>query len=404
MNLKKRKYSENKKQIANGCNEQCQYKAIVPRKESPLQRRWKQEYYEQQSRLLRLYEKDRELCESTEEPQKDDREDHVLLHCCLALTIFSLIGNLVASVLSGSLSILSTFVDSMMDLMCSGVMNVCLRLIGKADTFNYPRGRQRLEYVGVLICAILMAFANVIMAMQAYNNIADKSSKPEMTLLTVVIIGVQTMLKALLSWICYRHGSPSSIVIAMDLRNDVATRVSAVIFAYIGDEYWRLADPIGAILLCLSSKPFIPPASKRLYQISLGGQELWCYMWLRSANHLSEASSQCISFIKSTTIAISWFRHALEYIPHLVGKRAEQEELSRILKIAIDHDSNIRCLDHLVVYHTGAKALVELHVVMDEKLPLKITHDICHPLEKKLQRLEFVERAFVHCDYSCDGD
>ncbi|ETN69873.1 cation diffusion facilitator family transporter [Necator americanus] len=355
MNLKKRKYSENKKQIANGCNEQCQYKAIVPRKESPLQRRWKQEYYEQQSRLLRLYEKDRELCESTEEPQKDDREDHVLLHCCLALTIFSLIGNLVASVLSGSLSILSTFVDSMMDLMCSGVMNVCLRLIGKADTFNYPRGRQRLEYVGVLICAILMAFANVIMAMQAYNNIADKSSKPEMTLLTVVIIGVQTMLKALLSWICYRHGSPSSIVIAMDLRNDVATRVSAVIFAYIGDEYWRLADPIGAILLC-------------------------------------------------TTIAISWFRHALEYIPHLVGKRAEQEELSRILKIATDHDSNIRCLDHLVVYHTGAKALVELHVVMDEKLPLKITHDICHPLEKKLQRLEFVERAFVHCDYSCDGD
>ncbi|KIH64965.1 cation diffusion facilitator family transporter [Ancylostoma duodenale] len=312
-------------------------------------------YYEQQSRLLQLYEKDRKLYESKEQDENDDREDSLLMHCCLALTILSLIGNLIASILSGSLSILSTFVDSSMDLLCSAVMNVCLRLVGKADTFNYPRGRQRLEYVGILICAILMAFANVTMAMQAFNNVADESSKPEMTFVTTTIVAVQTVLKGLLSWICYRRGSPSSIVVAMDLRNDVVTRISAVVFAYIGDEYWRLADPIGAILLC-------------------------------------------------SLIALSWFRHALEYIPHLVGKRAEQEQLSRILKIAIDHDPRIRCLDHVMVYHTGEKAFVELHVVMDEKLTLKVTHDVCHPLEKKLQRLEFVERAFVHCDYCCDGD
>ncbi|EYC28648.1 hypothetical protein Y032_0007g3339 [Ancylostoma ceylanicum] len=185
-----------------------------PSETSPLQRRQKQEYYEQQSRLLQLYEKDRRLYESKEEQGGDeDREDGLLLHCCLALTIFSLIGNLIASILSGSLSIL------------------------------------RLEYVGILICAILMAFANVAMAMQAFNNIADESSKPEMTFVTTVIVGVQTVLKGLLSWICYRRGSPSSIVVAMDLRNDVVTRISAVVFAYIGDEYWRLADPIGAILL-----------------------------------------------------------------------------------------------------------------------------------------------------------
>ncbi|KAK6018416.1 hypothetical protein OSTOST_16001 [Ostertagia ostertagi] len=69
----------------------------------------------------------------------------------------------------------------------------------------------------------------------------------------------------------------------------------------------------------------------------------------------------------------------------------------------MDHDERIRCLDHLMVYHTGAKAFVELHIVMDERLPLK---DYTRPLSswKKLQRLEFVERAFVHCDYACDGD
>ncbi|KAL6738675.1 hypothetical protein Aduo_012198 [Ancylostoma duodenale] len=359
MPMRRRKTSKNEPETSTTSNvpEASNGNAVLdgPSGSSPLQRKQKLEYYEQQSRLLQLYEKDRKLYESKEQDENDDREDSLLMHCCLALTILSLIGNLIASILSGSLSILSTFVDSSMDLLCSAVMNVCLRLVGKADTFNYPRGRQRLEYVGILICAILMAFANVTMAMQAFNNVADESSKPEMTFVTTTIVAVQTVLKGLLSWICYRRGSPSSIVVAMDLRNDVVTRISAVVFAYIGDEYWRLADPIGAILLC-------------------------------------------------SLIALSWFRHALEYIPHLVGKRAEQEQLSRILKIAIDHDPRIRCLDHVMVYHTGEKAFVELHVVMDEKLTLKVTHDVCHPLEKKLQRLEFVERAFVHCDYCCDGD
>uniref|UniRef100_A0A0K0CUQ6 ZT_dimer domain-containing protein n=1 Tax=Angiostrongylus cantonensis TaxID=6313 RepID=A0A0K0CUQ6_ANGCA len=310
------------------------------------------QYYDQQSRLLKLYEKDSRMLESCESTEPDDeKESHSLLHYSLALNIFSLFGNLVASILSGSLSIMSTFVDSSVDLLCSGVMNVCLQLIEQADTFNYPRGKERLEQIGVLICAILMAFANVT----TLRRTLAIEKELNLSLTTAGIVAVQTVLKGLLSWVCYQKGTPSSIVVAMDLRNDVVTRISAVVFAQAGDHYWRLADPIGAIVIC-------------------------------------------------SMIAISWFSHVLENIPPLVGRRVEQEHLSRILKIVIDHDPRIRCLDHVMVYHMGAKALVELHIVMDERLPLKVTHDISHPLEKKLQRLEFVERAFVHCDYTCDGD
>ncbi|VDM83810.1 unnamed protein product [Strongylus vulgaris] len=218
-----------------------------------------------------------------------------------------------------------------MDLMCSAIMNICLYLIEKSDTVNYPRGRHRLEYVGIMMCASLMAFANLSMALQAFNNIEDESSKPEMTLPTGLIVGTQTVLKGLMSWICYRRASPSSVVVAMDLRNDVATRISAVVFAFIGDRYWRLADPIGAIAIC-------------------------------------------------SVIAVSWFNHALQHIPQLVGKTAKQEQLSRILKLAIDHDSKIKCLDHVMVYHTGEKAFVELHVVMDAQLTLKVRKRASWPL------------------------
>lgn len=41
---------------------------------------------------------------------------------------------------------------------------------------------------------------------------------------------------------------------------------------------------------------------------------------------------------------------------------------------------------------------------MDENQPLKITHDVSQTLQRKLEGLEDVERAFVHVDYEADHD
>jgi divalent metal cation (Fe/Co/Zn/Cd) transporter len=69
------------------------------------------------------------------------------------------------------------------------------------------------------------------------------------------------------------------------------------------------------------------------------------------------------------------------------------------LAISLDHDSRILCFDHIMVYHVGERALVELHVVLDEHLPLKITHDICEKLQDKINSLNFVERCFIHVSF-----
>jgi hypothetical protein len=34
---------------------------------------------------------------------------------------------------------------------------------------------------------------------------------------------------------------------------------------------------------------------------------------------------------------------------------------------------------------------------------LQESHDISEPLQMKLEKLPYVERAFVHCDYRCDA-
>ena len=135
----------------------------------------------------------------------------------------------------------------------------------------------------------------------------------------------------------------------------------------------------------------------------------------------------------STYIACSWFVTAGEQVPILSGKVAGREFLTRILNIIVVHDRRIRCdfvlfntlqfdfcscLDTFICYHYGNKFLVELHVVMDPNLTLMVcfsykqgsndesiqeSHDISEPLEFKLLKLPYVERAFVHCDYRVDS-
>ena len=55
-------------------------------------------------------------------------------------------------------------------------------------------------------------------------------------------------------------------------------------------------------------------------------------------------------------------------------------------------------------YHAGQKYYVEVDIVMDEGTPLKITHDVSQTLQRKLEGLADVERAYVHVDYENEHD
>lgn len=56
-----------------------------------------------------------------------------------------------------------------------------------------------------------------------------------------------------------------------------------------------------------------------------------------------------------------------------IGRRAKHEHERRIQALALKHDPRIKYLDHIAVYHIGEKAFVELHVVLDEELSLKVS-------------------------------
>jgi len=65
----------------------------------------------------------------------------------------------------------------------------------------------------------------------------------------------------------------------------------------------------------------------------------------------------------------------------------------------MNHDPKILKVDTCRAFHVGTGTYVELDIVLSEVMPLRESHDIAESLQKKLELVEGVERAFVHADY-----
>jgi cation diffusion facilitator family transporter len=322
-------------------------------------------YYEYQMSLLDFYLDDSKTVDEGAEGAmatmeldakvaRQRRLDEILAKVTLVINVTLLLAKIVASIMSNSLSVMSTVIDSAVDITSGLVIWLTMRAIVNVNPHDYPRGRTKLEPLAVVIVAIIMGVANIVMIIQSVQSIIDDKVHPEVDIATISILVVGTGLKLVLYITCIRQNSVGSMVLAQDQRNDMITNIVALTCALIGTYLWLYADPIGAILVC-------------------------------------------------GYIAISWFHTAGGQIPILSGHAADGDFTTRILNVVIDHDPRIKCLDEFVCYHYGNKFLVELHVVLDPNITLKESHDISEPLQMKLERLPYVERAFVHCDYKCDA-
>lgn len=116
--------------------------------------------------------------------------------------------------------------------------------------------------------------------------------------------------------------------------------------------------------------------------------------------YLDPIGAICIGLL----ILVSWVANAFEQVWLLVGKSAPREFLSKLVYMSMTHDQHIKKVDTCRAYHAGQKYYVEVDVIMDPQLPLKISHDVGQSLQRKLEGLGDVERAFVHVDYEDDHD
>ncbi|KAE9552820.1 hypothetical protein FO519_003977 [Halicephalobus sp. NKZ332] len=314
--------------------------------------------------LLRLYKEDNELSSEHEclrrkvtagENEMAKRDlDKILTVVVSIFNVAMLFLNLAASIISGSYSILSAFVDSAMDIVSSVIIFITIYAMKHTDKEKYPRGRARLEMIALIICSTVMSAGSFMVVFQSVQAILKNDYDLDTDIISISIISLRIIGKFIFMVICIKMATPNSRVLGIDQRNDLITSIVALAGAYLGDRFWLYFDPLGAIIVSLF-------------------------------------------------ISISWFVNALSYIPLIVGRRGNEDDMSRILHMAVNHDPRILKIDYVMSYHLGERQIVELHIVLDEECPLKVSHDIVSGLQSKLVALDFVDLAFVHADYKLDG-
>ncbi|KIW02046.1 uncharacterized protein PV09_06548 [Verruconis gallopava] len=262
-----------------------------------------------------------------------------------------------AAIATGSLSLFATAADAFMDLVSSIVMMVTSRMARRPSVYKYPIGRTRIETVGIILFCALMTTVAVQLIVESSRALGEgKRTDSTLELVPLICVGVAIFSKFSLMLYCFfLRRYPACYVFFIDHRNDIVVNSFGLVMSIIGTRLVWYIDPIGAILIAL-------------------------------------------------LILFSWASTAYEQIWLLVGKSAPREFLSKVLYVSMTHDEQIKSIDTCRAYHAGEKYFVEIDIIMDENTILKVTHDVSQTLQRKIEGLEDVERAFVHVDYDQEHD
>ncbi|KAK1728606.1 cation efflux family protein [Colletotrichum acutatum] len=260
---------------------------------------------------------------------------------------------LYAAVSTGSLSLFATAADAFMDLVSSFVMLITSRMAARPSVYKYPVGRTRIETIGIILFCALMTTVAIQLLVESGRSLGEgKRASEQLHIIPIVIVGVAIFAKASLMIYCFAYRKfPSVHVFFIDHRNDIVVNSFGLIMSVVGDRFVWYLDPIGAI---------------------------------------------CIALL----ILLSWVSNAFEQVWLLVGKSAPRDFVSKLIYMAMTHDTRILKVDTCRAYHAGQNYYVEIDIVMDETTPLRISHDVAQELQRKVEGLSDVERAFVHVDYS----
>ncbi|XP_075643916.1 metal tolerance protein 4-like [Castanea sativa] len=319
------------------------------------------DYYERQINTMKSFEEVDSLVtangidDEDGQAKEDARHERAMMISNYA-NIILLAFKVYATIKSGSLAIAASTLDSLLDLMAGGILWFTHLAMKNINIYKYPIGKLRVQPVGIIIFAAVMATLGFQVWLQAAEELikdepSEKLSKSKLIWMCAIMISATVVKLAL--WI-YCKSSANDIVraYAKDHFFDVVTNVVGLAAALLADKFLWWIDPTGAIILAL-------------YTI------------------------------------LNWSQTVFENAVSLVGQSAPPEVLQKLTYLVMRHPQ-VKRIDTVRAYTFGVLYFVEVDIELPEELPLKEAHTIGETLQEKLERLPEVERAFVHLDYECD--
>lgn len=316
------------------------------------------EYYEKQIATLQSFEdverivNSDSLVEGVDEQAQHERAMKISNCANMVLLAFKIY----VTIRTGSLAIAASTLDSLLDFMAGGILWFTHLSMKNINIYKYPIGKLRVQPVGIIIFAAVMATLGFQVLIQAVeqlikNKPMDKMTSEELTWLCAVM-GMATIVKLALFLYCRSSRNEIVRAYAKDHYFDVVTNVVGLLAAILGDMFYWWIDPAGAIALAI-------------YTI------------------------------------VNWSGTVMENAISLVGQTAPPEVLQKLTYLVIRHPQ-VKRIDTVRAYTFGVLYFVEVDIELPEEIPLKEAHTIGETLQDKLEKLPEVERAFVHLDYECE--
>ncbi|CAH8532787.1 unnamed protein product [Schistosoma intercalatum] len=220
--------------------------------------------------------------------------------------------------------------------------------------------RTRLEPLAVIVLSVFMGSISIQLVAESVQAIVRMSQNnqeaPNVNDLALGIMASVIVTKLILWIICFKFGGGMAIdALKTDQRNDILSNAASILFSGLAGrlqqyENLKYLDPVGAILI-------------------------------------------------GSYILYSWYQLGAEQIRNLAGHTANPRFIQKIAFVCLNYHPLIEQLDTIRAFHFGENFLVEVDIVLPKEMCLKEAHDIGEGLQKKLEKLETVERAFVHLDY-----
>ncbi|KGN66740.2 metal tolerance protein 4-like [Cucumis sativus] len=321
--------------------------------------REEKDYYERQLATLKSFEDVDSLVSSDcidEEDMEEGAQQERAMKISNYANIVLLLLKIYATVRSGSIAIAASTLDSLLDLMAGGILWFTHLYMKQVNIYKYPIGKLRVQPVGIIVFAAVMATLGFQVLLQAVEQlIQDKPSESlssEQFVWLCAIMTFATVVKLALWLYCKNSRNDIVRAYAKDHYFDVVTNVVGLVAAILGDKIFWWIDPVGAIALAI-------------YTI------------------------------------LNWSGTVWENAVSLVGKSAPPEVLQMLTYLVIRHPE-VKRVDTVRAYTFGVLYFVEVDIELPEELPLKEAHAIGETLQIKIEKLPEVERAFVHLDFECE--
>lgn len=320
------------------------------------------EYYEKQFETLKSFEEVDALTASTDDileetglSQEQIQQERAMKISNYA-NIVLLILKIYATIRSGSIAIAASTLDSLLDLMAGGILWFTHLSMKNINIYKYPIGKLRVQPVGIIVFAAVMATLGFQILIQALKELIEDDPSEDMSsnqLIWLCAIMITATVVKLALWLyCRTSGNDIVRAYAKDHYFDVVTNVVGLAAALLGDKFYWWIDPAGAIALALYT--------------------IW-----------------------------NWSGTVMENAISLVGQSASPDFLQKLTYLVLRHPQ-VKRIDTVRAYTFGVLYFVEVDIELPEELPLKEAHTIGESLQMKIEKIPEVERAFVHLDYECE--